>query len=612
MNPLKFIAQYLKRHRFQYAAGITALFVVDFANIFIPKLTGTITDGLTAHTMDWNGVKMCLLSIFALGLTLAIGRFLWRFFLFGAARTIEMELRNDMFAHLEKMGVEYYNEHKTGDLMTRFTSDLNAIRMAIGPAVISTFDATVMTVMVIIQMMFYVNVKLTLMALVPMILICVGELYFGKIIFPRYRERQEAVSDLTDYVQESISGVRVVKAFVQERAQMREFAKANKNTMDKNLNVVRLQAIVMPLLDVIIGLSSLVTLIYGGYLAMTGRISLGRFVAFNQYINMLVWPMLACGDAINMFSQGGASIKRVQEIFRVRPEVRDKEDVENVDHIQGDISLSHLTFTHKGQKNPTLKDINLDVKAGTTLAIIGRTGTGKSTLVNLLLHLFNVEPGMIAIDGRDINKIPIKTLRENIAYVPQDNFLFSDTLKANIAFGTEGEDMEEIVKATEDACIHDNIIAFPEGYETVVGERGVTLSGGQKQRSSIARALMKNAPILILDDALSAVDTDTEEKILHNLKRNRAGKTTILIAHRISTIQNADVIMVLEDGEAKEIGSHSQLMEQNGIYREMFEMQQLEAAIGEKRAVLEQDVEGRGAENTRETSVLQQGKGGAR
>lgn len=585
MNSFTFLFQYIKRHKYQYTAGIITLFVVDFANLFIPRLTGTITDGLTAHSLDWNGIRLCLLAIFGLGLTLALGRFLWRFFLFGASRSIEKDLRNDMFRHLEKMSVEYYNEHKTGDLMTRFTSDLNAIRMAIGPAVICVFDASVMTIMVICQMMYYVNIRLTLLAIIPMLLICAGEIYYGKIMHARFRERQEAVSDLTDFVQESFSGVRVIKAFVRERSQMRAFARANRHTMDKNLNVVRLQAVVMPLLDVIIGLSSLITLVYGGYLALVGEITLGRFVAFNQYINMLVWPMLACGDAINMFSQGSASTRRIREIFDEKPEIYDRKDVQPPDEIRGDITFSHLTFIHRGHSEPTLKDINLEIPAGTTLAIIGRTGNGKSTLVNLLLRLYNTKPGMILIDGRDINTIPLKALRENIAYVPQDNFLFSDTLKANIAFGAGEEDMDAITCATSVACIHENIVSFPDGYETIVGERGVTLSGGQKQRSSIARALMKDSPILILDDSLSAVDTDTEERILKNLKENRRGKTTLLIAHRISTIQNADVIMVLEDGEAKEIGNHESLMAQNGIYRDMFEKQQLEAAMGEEQAV---------------------------
>ncbi len=592
MNTFQFIFQYIKKHRYSYVAGIITLFVVDFANIYIPKFTGTITDGLTARTIDWNGVVHNLICIGALGLTLAIGRFLWRFFLFGSARKIEKELRDDMFAHLEKLDVEYFNEHKTGDLMTRFTSDLNSVRMSIGPAVISAFDATVMTVMVVAQMMIYVDVKLTLLAIIPMLLILFGELYYGKIIHARYKARQEAVSDLTDFVQESISGVRVIKAFVRERAELRAFARENANTMEKNLNIAKMQSIVMPLLDVIIGLSILITLIYGGYLALVGDITLGRFVAFNQYINMLVWPMLACGDAINMFSMGSASIQRIQNVFNEDPAVFDREEVTPIDTIKGDITFSNLTFIHKGHSEPTLEDINLHVPAGTTLAIIGRTGNGKSTLVNLLLHLYNTKPGMLLIDGRDINTIELKTLRENIAYVPQDNFLFSDTLKSNISFGVEDEDMEAITRATEAACIHDNIISFPEGYDTIVGERGVTLSGGQKQRSSIARALMKDAPILILDDALSAVDTDTEEQILRNLKTNRVGKTTILIAHRISTIQNADIIMVLEDGKAQEIGNHEELMQLGGIYKDMFDKQQLEAAVGEKRAAFEAEING--------------------
>ncbi len=587
MNTFRFIFTYIRRHRLRYAAGILTLFVVDYAGLFIPKLTGTVTDGLAARTLDWDGVVSCLVSIFILGLTLAAGRFLWRFFLFGASRSIERELRNDLFAHLEKMSVEYYNGHKTGDLMTRFTSDLNAVRMSLGPAVICIFDASVMTVMVICQMMYYVSVRLTLLAVIPMFLICVGEIYYGKIIHARFLERQKAVSDLTDFVQESFSGVRVIKAFVRERAEFRAFARASRNAMDKNLRVVRLQSVVMPLLDVIIGLSGLITLIYGGYLALVGDITLGRFVAFNQYVNMLVWPMIACGDAINMFSQGAASIGRIREIFDEKPEISDPPDAADVDRLRGDITFSHLTFLHRGHSEPTLKDISLHVRAGTTLAVIGRTGNGKSTLVNLLLHLYNTKPGMIFLDGRDINTIPLKTLRENIAYVPQDNFLFSDTLKSNIAFGADEQDMDSIVRATRAACIHENIIAFPDGYETIVGERGVTLSGGQKQRSSIARALMKDAPVLILDDALSAVDTDTEEHILRNLKQNRRGKTTILIAHRISTIQNADIILVLEDGEAKEIGSHEELMQKNGIYRSMFEQQQLEAAAREQKTACE-------------------------
>lgn len=584
MEQLKFIFQYIKRHKWQYIAGIVTLFVVDFLNLFIPKLTGDITDGLAGHTMDMQAIWENIAKILAVGAILALGRFLWRYFLFGASRHIQYELRNGMFAHLESMSVEYYNEHKTGDLMSRFTNDLNAVRMAIGPAVITAFDATVMAVMVIVQMMYYVNVKLTLLAIIPMFFIAVGELYYGRLMEKRFREKQEAVSEFTDQVQESFSGVRVIKAFVQEKAERRAFSKVNNLAREKNMKVAKLQVVVMPLLDVVIGVSSLLTLLYGGYLALTGEITLGRFVAFNQYIGMLVWPMLAAGESITLLSQGIASIKRVQEIFLEEPEISDDEIVEGTEDIKGEIQLNHLTFLHNGHSEPTLKDLCLKVSVGTTLAIIGRTGNGKTTLVNLLLHLYNTQDNMILIDGRDINNIPLRELRENIAYVPQDNFLFSDTLKRNIAFGVEsietGEvEQEEVERAARAACVHDNIIAFPDGYETIVGERGVTLSGGQKQRSSIARAILKNSPIMILDDALSAVDTDTEKQILLNLRDNRKGKTTILIAHRISTIMDADMIVVLEDGEFVEQGNHADLMKVNGIYREMFEKQQLEAGF---------------------------------
>jgi len=356
--------------------------------------------------------------------------------------------------------------------------------------------------------------------------------------------------------------------------------------MDKSMRIAKLEAILIPLLDVIIGFSSLASLLYGGYLALIGQITLGRFVAFNQYVNMLVWPMLACSEAAVMFSQGTASIRRVQEILEAQTNVKDTASVTTLDTLHGDIRFDHLTFTHLGNTSPVLHDINLDIPSGTTLAIIGRTGNGKSTLVNLLLRLYNTEPGMIYLDDHDINTIPLKTLRENIAYVPQDNFLFSDTLKANIAFGTKSQDMSRIIAAAKSACIHDNIANFPDNYDTIVGERGVTLSGGQKQRSSIARALIKNAPILILDDSLSAVDTDTEEHILHNLRDDRKGKTTILIAHRISTVQHADLIMVLENGEMKELGTHTELIQKNGIYKDMFEKQQLEASIGEQEVAI--------------------------
>lgn len=578
MKEKNILIKYLKKYRFKYALGILTLFIVDFMGLYIPQFTGEITDGLEQHTMNMEGVVTAILKIVGVALILAIGRFGWRFFIFGSARGVEYDLRNDMFAHLEKLSMGYYNRNKTGDLMAHFTNDLNAIRMATGPAVITVFDAIIMTGMVLTKMALYVDGKLTLVAVIPMIFIAIGGVFYGQSVEKRFSEKQKAFSDLTDQVQESISGIRVVKAFVQERQELKAFAKANQENKDKNMKVVKLQAIVMPLLDVVIGLSGLITLLYGGYLTIKGDITLGKFIAFNQYINMLIWPMIAAGDSVTFFSQGFASLKRIQNIFRQQPEIYD-EATEDINSLSGEIAFHNLSFQFTKETPEVLKNLNFKVEKGSALAVLGRTGSGKTALANLLVRLYNAEEGMITFDGVDIRKIPLKTLRENIAYVPQDNFLFSDTLKNNIAFGADTNELQLVQAAAKEACIHENIMDFPMNYETLVGERGVTLSGGQKQRSSIARAFMKNAPILILDDALSAVDTSTEEQILSNLKKNRQDRTTIIIAHRISTIQNADKILVLESGEMAEYGTHEELLKKQGIYANMYEKQQLEKQL---------------------------------
>ncbi|MGN0754214.1 MAG: ABC transporter ATP-binding protein [Aristaeellaceae bacterium] len=592
MKQLKFAGRYVARHWWQYLLGIAALYMVDWVNVYVPEFTGRIIDGLTDGSLDLSGAMRIVWMIAGMGLVIAIGRFGWRFFIFGAARSIEREMRGDMYAHLSKLSMRYFNQHKTGDLMAHFTNDLQSVRQLLGMTVITAFDATVMLLLVLMNMIRYVSPKLTLVAVIPLLVITVGDFFYGRMMHKRFKARQEAFSALTDQVQETISGIRVIKAFVQERKELYAFAATTQNTKEKNLNVVRLQALMMPIMDVIVGTSSLLTLLYGGYLAIHGEITVGQFVAFNSYVTMLVWPMMAVGECITSISQGLASLGRIFGIFQEKPDITDGAQTDrSITALRGEIQLNHLTFAYPDMPEVNvLEDVSVSVKPGETLAILGRTGSGKSTVPSLLVRLYDVADGMLSIDGHDLKTIPLGVLRENIACVPQDSFLFSDTLQSNIAFGSADKTLASVEHAAKLACIHDNIAEFPEQYQTVVGERGVTLSGGQKQRSSIARALMKaaapqaSAPILILDDALSAVDTDTERSILNNLRQVRGGdRTTIIVAHRISTIQDADHILVLDDGKVAEYGTHEELLAHNGLYKSIFDKQQLEKQLNEDR-----------------------------
>ena len=578
---------YLMKYKWHYLAGIVLLLVVDLANLYVPRYMGDIIDGLTEGAFGMEGVIPLLWKILAAGAAMMVGRFGWRYFIFGAARGIEYRLRDDMFSHLETLSARYFNSHKTGDLMAHFTNDLQAVRMAVGPAVVTVFDAVVMTVMVLFQMVVYVDLQLTVLAFVPLTLVAVGCYFYGIEAKKRQTRRQEAFASLSDKVQESLSGVRVLKAFVQEEEDFKAFARASENVKEKNLAVVKLRAVFGPSLDAVTGISLLLTLIFGGKMVLAGTISVGQFVAFTTYISMLVWPMIACGDCINMFSQASAAFQRISCIFREEPDIVDREGIPEGEDvkIRGELTLKDLTFTYPDGEEPVLQSVNLHVKAGEMLGILGRTGSGKSSLADLLLRVYDCQEGSLLVDGRPITEFPLAVLHRDMAYVPQDNFLFSDTLEENIAFGLEErisqnpELRQRIRRAASAACIHDNIMDFPEAYGTVVGERGVTLSGGQKQRSSIARALLMDASVLILDDSLSAVDTDTEEKILENLMELRRGRTTIVIAHRISTLQKADHVAVLTEGKLTEYGTHEELLEKNGFYAHIYEKQQLEQEL---------------------------------
>ena len=460
------------------------LLLVDMANLYIPQFTGEIIDGLTENKLDFDGVLPLIWKIFAAGSVLMLGRFGWRFFIFGAARGIEYRLRNDMFGHLETLSARYFNSHKTGDLMAHFTNDLQALRMAVGPAVVTAFDAVVMTVMVLVKMVIYVDFKLTILAFVPLTLVAVGCYFYGGESKRRQTRRQEAFSALSDKVQESLAGVRVLKAFVQEEEDFKAFEKASVNSMEKNLSVVKLRAVFGPLLDLVTGLSLLLTLLVGGRMVLAEQISIGQFVAFNSYIGMLVWPMIACGDCINSFSQAIAAFQRIACIFREEPDIVDKapaslagKDV----HIKGDITLKNLTFTYPDGELPVLSHVNLQVKQGEILGNLARTGSGKSTLADLLLRVYDCEEGMLLLDGKPITEYPLALLHRDVAYVPQENFLFSDTLERNIAFGAEWKSREEIHKAAQAACINGGYLYTPYVVDQVLDGDGNIIEQGNHE-----------------------------------------------------------------------------------------------------------------------------------
>ncbi|MGZ4133755.1 MAG: ABC transporter ATP-binding protein [Tumebacillaceae bacterium] len=573
------LREFLRDNKRDYILGVFWIFFVDLIGIITPKIIGNFTDALKNGTVDHAGIWKYVGAILAIAVFIGISRYYWRIYIMGASRKAEVYLREKFYTHLQTLSPNFFNHHKTGDLMAHATNDLSAVRQAMGPGFLSAIDPFFALSFTIIMMIYTVGLKLTLIALIPMPFLALLVNLFGRVIHRRFGEVQEAFGDLTDRVQESFAGARVVKSFVQEEAEIGKFTKQNQLNLKANLRLARINGFYNPMVQFISTLSFLVALSYGGVLVVDGTITLGEFVSFNTYLALMTWPIMAIGFVINMMQRGSASMERLNNILFTAPEIVDEPDMIEKRFLGGAIEFRNLNFTYPNSKIPVLRDINITIPSGKTVAIIGRTGSGKSTLMNLLLRMYNPERGQLFLDGVDINRIPLETLRENIGYVPQENFLFSKTIRDNIGFSGNGYEQSEIEAAASLAQVHDNIINFPEGYDTMLGERGVTLSGGQKQRVSIARAVIKNPSILILDDSLSAVDTHTEEEILRQLKTIMKDRTSLIIAHRISTIKDADEIIVLDEGAILERGTHDQLLEHHGLYYELYQKQLLEEKI---------------------------------
>ena len=572
----KVVIEFLKKYWINYAAGTAFLILSSYIQTLAPKFLGSIIDLLDKNTIDTGQVKFYIDMILITAIGAFITRFIWRYFIMGNARNMECFLRMKLFEHLQKMSVSFYNSRKTGDLMAYAINDIGAVRQTFGPGVSLIINGIGLSSLSIFSMVKAVNPKLTVLALLPIPIIIYIIIQMGQSIQKKFRTVQKNFASISDRIQENISGIRVIKTYVQEDREVTKFDKLNNHMKQSNIDMVRTSSLLSPLIQIFFGISFMINLIYGSSLVRSEVITLGDFVAFNGYLAMIMAPVISIGRIINLYQRGMASYKRLKEIFDVEPEIIDgisSSQARGVTEIQGNIEIRNLYFQYPNQTEYALEDISIKLNKGEHLGIIGKTGCGKTTLVNLLLKLYNIESGKIFIDGKDINEFPLEVLRENIGYVPQDNFLFSASIYENIRFFNDEYSEDDIESASKSSMIYESIMEFPEKFETKIGERGVNLSGGQKQRISIARAIIKNPPIFILDDALSAVDTQTEEDILRNLKQVMQGNTGIIIAHRISAIKNADQIIVLDHGHIIERGTHHELLENGGLYREIYEEQ---------------------------------------
>ncbi len=564
--------------------GILSLVLVDYMQLIVPELYRTVINGINdgyviqdgvSHTFDIAFLldEICRPLIFVI-LCMVFGRFLWRICFFGAGIKIETALRSRMFDRCRELSQNYYQRNKVGNLMSLFTNDLETVQDCFGMGIMMFCDALLLGALAVIKMA-RMNLLLTFLSMIPMAIMLVGGLILGKYMTLRWEKRQEAFSSLSDFSQESFAGISVIKAFVKESKELIAFRWLNRKNEDANIQYTKLS--VMMNISVTLLVESVICVIlgYGGYLVYGGIFDAGQLVEFIGYFSTIVWPVMAVSQLIEMNSRGKASLNRIGELLDSLPEVIDKEGVTAPESINGAIEFRNLTFRYPDGDYDVLSNASFKINAGENVGIVGRTGAGKTTIADLILRTYNVPDGTVFIDGLDINSIPIKFLRENAAYVPQDNFLFSDTIANNIAFASDCTNDDKIENAAVLSDIHENISDFPQKYETVLGERGVTVSGGQKQRISIARALMKDATILILDDSVSAVDVKTEKVILQNLKNTRKGKTTILVAHRITTIEDMDKIIFLDEGRILDVGTHNDLYARCNDYRNMVELQRL-------------------------------------
>jgi ATP-binding cassette subfamily B protein len=609
------LVPYLKRYRSGLVWGGLCVLFNNGIWILFPQVIGRAVDALR-HGVTRQKLLTYSLLIIAIALAKGIFQFLTRWVVIGISRDIEFDLRNDLFAHLERLSYSYYQRNRTGDIMARATNDLNAVRMLLGPAIMYSANTIVFTAGAL-AFMLAISPKLTIYAFLPLPIASIVIQYFGRRIHERFERIQAMFSDISARAQENFSGARVIRAYVQEQAEIAAFEGANQEYIRRSLGLVRLMGMLWPTLELMLGAAVVIVLWLGGREVLLGKITVGKFVTFNTYMVQLTWPVIALGWVINIFQRGTASMARIDEILSQQPEIADEigssEEIGSSGHraigsskdqtpaardfafqspddpitrspdFSGEVEFCNLNFAYNGTS--VLKDINLRIPAGSSLAIVGPTGSGKTTLVNLIPRIYDAAPGAVLIDGRPVRQFPLDSLRRHIGFVPQETFLFSDTIRENIAFGVSEEDgdaaLDDIKAAADAANIAHDIESFPEAYNTTVGERGITLSGGQKQRTAIARALLRSPRILILDDALSSVDTHTEDKILNHLREIMRGRTTIFISHRVSTVRNADAIAVLHQGRIVELGTHDQLIARNGYYTDLYNKQLLEEELAE-------------------------------